>query len=125
MNKIAEDTLLVISLPYPVGVIGSQLIMADIFTLYTQNIHVFTIKADGTVEINPKFTAGQAVDEFYDWMIKHTNVVQVAIAQAKDEMRADIVKQIENQGKQWGIGRSMKLTNYSNAAQNLADLIRK
>jgi hypothetical protein len=102
---------------------------ANIFTLSAAgNQHIFTISADGSIQVSPQFTIEQAAKEFWKW-IESSNLIQIAVQNAvehaKREERASIVEQIEKQGKQWGITRSMKMTNYSDAAEDLVDLIRK
>ena len=97
-----------------------------LFTLYAaNNQHVFSIGADGKVTVDPQYTTGQAVDQFWNWLTNHTNLVQLAVDQAKADEREAIAKLVEDQGKQWGIMRSMRATNYASAAKDLANLIRK
>lgn len=86
---------------------------------------VFVIKKDGTVEVNPNFTTDQATSEFWKWISTQPSILQMAVAAAKKEEREACVQEIEKQGKLWGILRSMKMTNYSNAAKDLANLLRK
>lgn len=109
------------------GVTGiAQPTLVNLFVLYANNNqHVFTVKADGSVDVDPKYTVGQAADEFWKWMNTSTNLIQLAVDQAKRDEREAVAKLVENQGKQWGLLRSVKMTTYSKAAQDLANLIRK
>lgn len=109
------------------GITGiSQHRLTDLFVLYANhNQRVFTVKADGTVDVDPTFTVGQAADEFWKWITTHTNLMQLAVEQAKRDEREAVAKLVEDQGKQWGLLRSVKMTTYSKAAKDLADLIRK
>jgi glyceraldehyde-3-phosphate dehydrogenase/erythrose-4-phosphate dehydrogenase len=128
MSDTLEDVLKAIEEQSSIfGIKGiSRTPMTELFRLHAVgNQHVFTVKADGTVDVNPQFTVGQAADEFWKWMSSQTNLVQLAIEQAKREERESIAQQVESQGRQWGIMRSMQMTNYADAAQELADLIRK
>ena len=127
MSDLLDEIITTIETPTGFGIRGTffPTNIVNLFTLCSVgNQHVFTIKSDGSVEISPNFTTEQAAKEFWQWVVTY-NPVQSAIEQAKREERTAIVKQIEDQAKQWGIMRSMKMTNYSDAAEDLADLIRK
>lgn len=96
-----------------------------LITLMNNGQEIVAIHKDGTVSINPAYTASQAADEFWKRISSQANVVQVAVEAAKRNEREVCAKQVENQGKVWGVMRSLKMTYHAEAAQKLADLLRK
>jgi hypothetical protein len=95
--------------------------LTHLFVLSDSNGQIiFSVKADGTVEINPKYSAQQAANEFWKWIVNY-NLVQPAVEQAKNDERNSIINKIEEQKAQWNGMRPMATA----AAQELIDLIRK
>lgn len=113
-----------------VGIYGKAInpttLISRILTLTNdKQQEIISVLLNGTVQVNPTYTTGQAVDEFWKYIASNPNYLQLAVEQAKKEERQKCAQEVENQGKQWGIMRSMKMTHFAETAQKLADLLRK
>lgn len=132
MSDVLEDVLTKLNKDIVgTNITGQQLGFSGVFpsvlfALYgANNQPILEVKVDGSVILGPGVAKDQASDEFFKWLQNSTNLIQVAVGAARQAERTAMAKMAEDMGSQWGILRSLKMTHWSQAAQNIADAIRK